>query len=248
MSIQVKGKVALVTGSNRGIGRAFVEGLIEKGASKVYVTARNVDGLKDLVEKFGEKVKPLTLDVTDESQVKAAAQAAGDVEILVNNAGVAAQMDLFADSLDDARREFEVNYFGSLYTTRAFASILKSNGGGAIINVSSIAGLSNFPALATYSDSKAAVHSLTVYSRLTLAQQGTTVLGVYPGPVDTDMAKGLEMDKATPESVVDKVLNGLESGETAVFPDAFSENYRAGYEGGSKVLEAFVENIISQPA
>lgn len=249
MSTRIKDKTALVTGANRGIGRAIVEALLDNGATKVYAGARNTAALSELTEKYGERVVPLALDVRDAAQVNAAAGQAGDVEILVNNAGIARQYDLYTDSLDDVRSEFEVNYFGPLHMIRAFAPILKANGGGAIVNVSSVAGLVNMPSLPGYSDSKAAQHSLTIFARLSLAQQGTQVLGVYPGPVDTDMAKGMEWEKASPASVAGAILDGLEAGETSVFPDPVSENgFRAGYEAGSKQLEATVAEMMKQPA
>jgi len=247
--MEIKGKIALVTGANRGIGRAVVEALLEKGAAKVYAAARNPATLDEVVKTDQDRVVPVTLDVSNTEQVAAAARKAGDVEILVNNAGVVGQQDLFADSLDGAHAEFDVNYFGPLRMIRAFAPILKANGGGAIVNVSSVAGLVNFPPLPTYSDSKAALHSLTIFARLSLAEQGTQVVGVYPGPVDTELAKGLDWDKATPISVARAILNGLEAGDTTVFPDPFAENgFRAGYEAGSKQLEAAIAGMLKQPA
>lgn len=225
---KIVGKTVLVTGANRGIGRAFVVGLLQAGAAKVYATARNLDTLSDLASEGAGKVVPLQLDVTKLNQVEAAASNA-DVALVVNNAGIAAFQGLIsAGSSDAARQEMEINYFGTLNVARAFAPVLARNGGGAIINLSSIAGQVNFPALGSYSASKAAVHSLTQGIRAELAAQRTQVLGVYPGPVDTDMAKDFPMDKTSPSDVVKSILGALEAGEDSVYPDPASVELHAG--------------------
>jgi NAD(P)-dependent dehydrogenase (short-subunit alcohol dehydrogenase family) len=247
MSKKIEGTIALVTGSNRGIGRALVEALLDRGATKVYATARDASRLDDLQARHGDRVVPLSLDVTDAQQVRSVAADAGDVQLLINNAGFAGDPNTYGvDELDDARREFEVNYFGTLETMRAFAPILKDNGGGSIVNISSVAGLVNFPFLPSYSDSKAALHSATQGARLLLGGQGTHVMGVYPGPVDTDMAKGIDMPKATPQSVADAILDGVEAGATAVFPDDMAKSFTGGYEAGAATLEAGVAQMMTQ--
>lgn len=219
---RISGKTALVTGANRGIGRAFVTGLLEAGAAKVYATARKPETLADLVEASGGRVEALALDVTRPEMIEEVAQKK-DVALLVNNAGIAAFSSfLNAASMTEARLEMETNYIGPLNMARAFAPILKANGGGAIINISSIAGHVNFPVLGTYSASKAAVHSLTQGLRAELAAQGTHVLGVYPGPVDTDMAAAFPADKTAPSDVVKSVLDALEQGKDSVYPDPVS--------------------------
>ncbi|MCZ6672089.1 MAG: SDR family oxidoreductase [Verrucomicrobia bacterium] len=236
MQTNIEGKVALVTGSNRGIGRALVEALLERGATKVYATARNKDSLQELVENYGDRIVPLTLDVTKAEEVNATAQTAGDVQVVISNAGFAENIDIFIEDLSVARQEMEVNYWGTLNVARAFVPVLESNGGGAIINISSIAGLVNFPMFPTYSDSKAAVHSLTQGIRL-IKGGSVQVVGVYPGPVDTDMAADLEMDKATPQSVAVSILNAVEAGKDEVFPDPVAEGFSGPYEAGTKTLE-----------
>ena len=236
MNTIIEGKVALITGSNRGIGLALVEELLVRGASKVYAAARNTDSLQGLVESHGERVVPVALDVTQPDQVETVAAASSDTQVVVNNAGYAAQTDLFAEDISAARQEFEVNYWGTLHMVRAFIPIIESNGGGALINIGSLASLVNFPPFPTYSDSKAAVHSLTQGIRLTRGGS-IQVVGVYPGPVDTDMAKTLEMDKATTQSVATAILNGLEAGETDIFPDPVAEGFVGPYEAGAKTLE-----------
>lgn len=248
MTTQIKDSTAFVTGSNRGIGRAIVLELLNRGAAKVHAAARNTDALSDIVATHPDRVIPVQLDVTQPEQVAAAAAQASDVTLLVNNAGVAAMNDLFVGDLDEARQQFEVNYWGTLSMTRAFAPILKANGAGAIINISSVAGLSNFPAFPTYSDSKAAVHSLTSATRLLLGGDNILVTGVYPGPVDTDMAKDIEMEKASVESVASEILDAIEQGREEVFPDPMAKDYAAPYEAGQKTLERNIATMLQQPA
>lgn len=242
---KIKGKAAFVTGANRGIGRAIVKELLAAGATKVYAGARNTTMLDDLVETSGGRVVPVTLDVTKPETIQAAAAARQDVAILINNAGVAAFEGLIsADSTDGARNEMDINYFGVLDVTRAFAPILAKNGGGAIVNMSSIAAHVNFPLLGSYSASKAAVHSLTQGVRAELGAQGTLVVGVYPGPVDTDMAAGFPAEKATPASVAQKILAAIEAGEEDVYPDPASVETHAGLIGDPKAVEKQVGEML----
>lgn len=248
MASTIKNTIALVTGSNRGIGRAIVDALVARGAAKVYAAARDVSTLADLVESHGDRIVPVGLDVTNIAQISQAAALATDATLVINNAGALGGTDLLTGDLDSARQEFEVNYWGPLNVTRAFAPVLEANGGGTLATISSVAGLSNFPAVPTYSDSKAATHSLISGTRFLLAAQGTTVIGVYPGPVDTEMAKGIEMEKATPADVANTILDAVESGTEDVFPDAFAENYRAPYLAGQKLLEQRIAQMLQQPA
>lgn len=239
--------VSLVTGANRGIGRALVEALLARGASKVYAAARNLESVADLVSAHGNRVVPLKLDVTEPAQVAEAARQAFDATLIINNAGAAANPGLFSEDLAGARREFEVNYWGVLHVVRAFAPSLKTHGGGTIVNLSSVAGLTSFPMFPTYSDSKAAVHSLTVGARHLLTADGIRLIGVYPGPVDTDMAREVELPKATPADVANRILDGVENGSDEVFPDDMARSYAAPYEAGHKILERQVASML-QPA
>lgn len=249
---KITGSVALVTGANRGIGRAIAGALLERGASKLYAGARRKDSLADLVTQYGDRVVPLTLDVTNADQMAAAAKEAEDLTLLVNNAGVvSAGMGTSVtsqDALDAARAEMEVNYFGVLRALHAFTPAIARNGGGSIVNVSSVAGLSNFPVFATYSASKAAVHSLTQATRAELSAQGIQAIGVYPGPVDTDMAEALPWDKATPTSVANAVLDGITAGTEDVYPDAFAVDFGAQFEAGPKQLELNNRQVANQEA
>ena len=242
----LENQIVLVTGSNRGIGRGIIEELLNRNVSKVYACARNTESLTQLAQDNGGKISLITLDVTDEAQVAAAAAEASDVTLLINNAGLLAGGDIITGDLCAARKEFEVNYWGPQLMTRAFAPILKANGGGGIINLSSVAGLSNFPALPTYSDSKAAIHSFTSACRLLLAEQGTFVAGVYPGPVDTDMAKGIEMEKESVSVVAGKILDGFVNKVEDIFPDDFAAGYAEPYAAGHKALENNIAAMLQE--
>jgi NAD(P)-dependent dehydrogenase (short-subunit alcohol dehydrogenase family) len=240
--------VALVTGSNRGIGRALIDALIARGVGKVYAAARSVDSVRDLVAAYGSRVVPLRLDVTDPVQVRAATAVAPDVTLLINNAGFAANADLLGGDLEAARQEFEVNYWGPLQLLRAFAPSLKGRPGATVVTVSSVAGLTNFPMYPTYSDSKAAVHSLVTGARHLLRAHGVKVLGVYPGPVDTDMAKSIPMAKATPKTVADAILDAVVRGDEDVFPDPMAVGFAPLFQAGAKVLERQTAAMLAAPA
>jgi len=198
MSTPIQDSIALVTGANRGIGRSIVEALLARGAAKVYAAARNPATLADLISAHGSRVVPLTLDVTDPAQISAAATAAADATLIINNAGVMASWDLFGEDIAGARQEFEVNYWGTLHMIRAFVPALKTHGGGTFVNLSSIAGLTNFPAVPTYSDSKAAVHSLTVGARLLLAKPTSTSSEFTLAPLKRKWSKDIDPAEKPP--------------------------------------------------
>lgn len=232
---RIEGAVALVTGANRGIGRALTQALLTRGVRKVYATARDPGALRDLSD---ERVVVVRLDVTDVEQVRAAARAASDVELVFNNAGVALATGI-ADStvLEQARREMEVNYFGPLQLVHHLAPTLARNGGGAVVNVGSAAGLTSVPFFPTYSASKAALHSLTQAARFLLAAQGTSVFGVYAGPVDTDMARDLALPKAAPRDVALAILDGVEAGQEDIFPDPYAADFGRQFGTSPKASE-----------
>ncbi len=232
---RIKGTVALVTGANRGIGRALTEALLNRGVKKVYAAVRAPRSMDDLLD---HRVVPLRLDVTDAHQIRAVAEAAGDVELVFNNAGVALATALVGSAvLDKARREMEVNYFGPLQLLQELAPALAGNGGGAVVNIGSAAALSNVPFLPTYSASKAALHSLTQAARVLLGAQGTAVFGVYAGPVDTDMVRALELPKTAPRAVAEAVLDGIEAGQEDIYPDPFAMDFGRRFEASPKAAE-----------
>lgn len=240
MGYPIKGRTALVTGANRGIGEAIVDALVNAGAARVYAAARNLKDLAALTARHGARVVALQLDVTDPAQVAAAASAASDVQLLVNNAGYAGYTGgTFSDAkwLVAGRQEMDVNFFGTFAVSQAFAPVLAKNGGGAIVNIASIASLVNFALLASYSASKAAVHSLTQATRMMLKGQGTQVFGVYPGPIDTRMAEDIPFEKTSPADAARAIVAGIESGREEIFPDPMSQGMGAVYLASPKALE-----------
>jgi NAD(P)-dependent dehydrogenase (short-subunit alcohol dehydrogenase family) len=231
--MRIQGAVALVTGANRGLGREFARALLDRGARTVYAGARDPRRVTD-----GEVV-PVALDITDPSSVAAVAERCRDVTLLVNNAGIARTASLLgAPSLDDARAEMETNYFGTLAMCRAFAPILGANSGGAIVNVLSIASFRPITFLGSYAASKAAEWSMTNAVRLELAEQGTLVVGVHAGFIDTDMAAGIDALKSTPEEVVAQVLDAVEAGRVEVLADERTRAAKAALSSGPEVAAA----------
>lgn len=221
--MKIKDAVALVTGANRGIGLAFAQALLGRGARKVYVGARNPAS----VTQAGVQV--LRLDVTKPTDVAAAAAQASDVSLVINNAGIAQPGGILAaDSEDVARRLMETNFFAMLRVSKAFAPILKANGGGALLNVLSIASWLNVGSLAAYSASKAAAWSLTNALRIELAGQNTQVMALHMGYVDTDLTRGLDVPKTSPELIVRRALDGLESGADEVLADDVTAQFKQG--------------------
>ncbi|MGZ6126361.1 MAG: SDR family oxidoreductase [Myxococcales bacterium] len=218
--MELNGAVALVTGANRGIGAAIVEALVRAGASRVYAAARNPAGLPTA----GGRVVAIALDVTNPEQASQTAAACSDVQVLVNNAGIAlGQPVLSAPDTAAAEREMRVNYLGTLNVSRAFVPVLQRNGGGAIVNIVSILGRVSLPRVASYSASKAALYSLTQGMRGELATRGTLVIGVMPGFVDTDMTKNVSAPKLSPHAVAESIMQALRQGIEDVYPGEAAE-------------------------
>ncbi|MDQ0867527.1 SDR family oxidoreductase [Arthrobacter globiformis] len=227
--MQIQGATAFVTGANRGLGRHIAQQLRDRGAN-VYAAARDLRSV-DL-----EGVIPLTLDITDQSSVAAAAATAQDVSILVNNAGVATGAGLLAGDLDQIRLEFDTNFFGTLSVTRAFASQLGRHQQSSVLNVLSVLSWFSLPSLGGYSASKSAQWSLTNGIRQELARQGTTVAGLHVGFMDTDLAAGIDGPKLDPADIARTAVDAIESGETEILGDQLSESVRAGLAGGVSAL------------
>ncbi|KOV87212.1 SDR family oxidoreductase [Nocardia sp. NRRL S-836] len=220
--MDIQGSVALVTGANRGLGKEFVGQLLERGAKKVYATARDVSTITT------PGVVPLALDLLDQASVERAARQAGDVTLLVNNAGISTGQNLVRGDLAQIRREMDTHFFGTLGVTRAFADVLGNNGGGAIVNVLSALSWFSWNGATSYSAAKAAEWSLTAGTRVELAGQGTQVLGLHLGAADTDMMAGYEGPLLKTSDVVRAALDGLAAGSAEVLVDDWSRIVKAG--------------------
>lgn len=217
--MNIKNSIAFVTGANRGLGLAFARALVARGAAKVYAGMRDTAGFNE------PGIIPIQLDVTDAASVAAAVAATGDTTLLVNNAGIARVMESTLDPaiVDMAREIFETNYFGLVRATQGFVPLIKSNGGGAVINVLSDATWMSRPLLAAYSASKAAAWTFTNASRMEIRPHRIQTLALHVGFLDTDMTRGFDMVKSAPLDVVNLTLDALEAGKEEVFGDKGTE-------------------------
>lgn len=211
-------KTVLVTGANRGLGARLVDAFLVAGAAKVYAATRDPGRIAPAVA-VDPRVEVLTLDVTDEGSVAAAAAVAQDVSVLVNNAGVLSFGTALEGELAGFERDLATNYFGALRVTRAFVPALEQNAPAAVVNVLTLIALAPVSPMAGYSASKAAAHSLTQALRAELKPKGISVLGAYPAGIDTDMLAGVEAEKADPGVVAARLVDALVADETLVFPD-----------------------------
>ena len=219
--MKVEGAAALVTGANRGLGAAIAQALLDAGA-KVYGAAR------DPATITNQGLIAVPLDVTDGDDIAIAARTCRDVSIVVNNAGILRSSASLAEgAVDAARAEMETNFFGSMRMARAFAPVLRRNGGGALVNMLSVLSFMSVPQGATYSASKAAAWSLTNSLRIELRRQGTLVVAVHAGYIDTDMAAGVSAEKVSPQSVADQIVAAITSGAEEVLADPTSEMVKA---------------------
>lgn len=222
--MKIENAVVLVTGANRGIGLAFVHELLARGARKVYAAARDPS---TIAPQSG--VQALRLDVNNPEDVAAAAALASGVTLVINNAGIAQPGGFMAaDSEEVMRRIFETNVFGVLRVSKAFAPVLQANGGGALLNVLSVASWVNGGELAAYSASKSAAWSLTNALRHELAAQKTQVLGLHMAYVDTDLTRGFDVPKTSPVQIVRRALDGLEAGADEVLADELTQHVKLG--------------------
>ncbi len=232
--MKIQGSVALVTGANRGLGKALVSALVEGGAAKVYAAAR--DERKLLAD--GPRVVPLTLDTTKPEQLAAAARKAGDVTLLINNAGLASSYNVLTMSPAELDADFRTNVHGTLGVIKAFLPALeRAPGGATIVNVLSLGALASVPSFGGYSASKAAAYSITLALRPELKAKSIDMLAVLPGPIDTDMVKALQLPKTSPADTAKGVLAGIERGEEEIFPDPMARQMAALWNKSPKEFE-----------
>jgi short-subunit dehydrogenase len=243
-TMKIKGSVALVTGANGGIGRAFVQELLKRGATKIYLGARDPASLRGLFTE-SSKLVPIALDLTNPKQIEAAANTASDITLLINNAGtVAFSGALSAKDSTAARLEMEVNYFGILALTRALLGTPALQSGGAIVNVLSFLALATLPVAGTYSASKSAALALTRTLRAELKPRGVLVVGVLPVQTDTPTYSALPEPKLKPEEVASGTLDGLEAGEEEVFPGALSRGAADAFKSNPAALQAHMSTMV----
>jgi NAD(P)-dependent dehydrogenase (short-subunit alcohol dehydrogenase family) len=227
--MNIENKTVLITGANRGIGRALVEEALKRGAKKVYA------GTRGAMHHTDKRVTPLTLDVTNISQIQSAVDKVESLDILINNAGIAIYDDL--SNLEVIEKHLAVNTFGLLKVTNAFLPLLKRSKGD-IVNNLSIVALAPVPVIPAYSISKAAALNMTQSLRVLLAGEGVKVHSVFIGPIDTDMNRGVETPKASTETAAQGIFDGLEKGEDDIFPDPVSQSIADGWRAGvAKALE-----------
>jgi len=237
-------RTVLVSGANRGIGKALVQALLQRGVAKVYATGRQ-PGTAAL---FGDnRVAELVLDITNPEQVAAAARDAADTDLLINNAGVIHRGPLLTAPMADIRTDMETNYFGTLAMMRAFVPVLSGKPGAAIVNINSNVSYFNVPSLGGYCASKAASWSATQGSRVALADRGIAVHSVNPGPIDTAMNDGVDVPKASVEDTAQATLAGLEADETDISPDPVSREtfaaWRRDYLEAEKIAAEFERTL-----
>lgn len=249
--MNLEGAVVLVTGANGGLGQVFVKQLLDAKVGKIYAAGRKLASLEKVVAMDSSRVVPVQIDVTKEDEVNAAAQQCSDLTVLVNNAGVSRDTSaLQAPSLENARQEMETNYFGCLAMCRAFAPVLKTNGGGAIVNLVSFLGKVNLPFMGTYCASKAAELSLTQCVRAEVAAQGTLVVAVMPATIDTKFAEFYPPPKVAPEEVVRATLEALASDTEDIYPGEqaaqLSEQILQDPKGIEKYLAGMLPEMFEQ--
>jgi 2-keto-3-deoxy-L-rhamnonate aldolase RhmA/short-subunit dehydrogenase len=237
--------VALVSGANGGIGSEIVRALLRAGADKVYCGARQIDSLRTLTAVAPDRLIPVQLDVTDDKSIALVAKNCPDVTLLINNAGWNSNEGLFcANALDNARREMETNYLGTLAVSRAFQPILAGNGGGGLVNLITVIAHSNLPVMSTYAASKAALYSLTQGLRAELKSQGTHVMGVLPGAVDTPMTPGFEGMKMRPLQVAEALIQGLRARMENIYPGGMAAGVFSGIALDAKAIEDEFANYL----
>lgn len=240
MNYNINNKTVLVTGSNRGIGKVILESFIENGAAKVYAAVREVASVAPLIEKYGDKVVSIPIDLANPESIFSAAEIAQDVEVVISNAGAFRGGELFAeDIIESLAFHMDINVYGLVNMAKAFAPILKANGGGVFAQLNSVVSLKAFANFSAYSASKAASYSITQSLRDILGAQGTRVLSIHPGPIATDMgdAAGLTEIAEPPTLVADAIIEALKGNDFHVFPDSMARQIGSAYQ-------SFAENVV----
>ncbi len=239
MKSEIEGRTALVTGANRGIGKAIVDSLINHGAKKVYAAVRSLEKADSLVKKHGEKVSPVLIDLNKPESIKAAAKAATDVDLVINNAGILNVCDPLSEStIETFKEELEVNVYGLVRMAQSFAPILENNGEGIFVQLNSVASLRSFADFSTYCASKAAAYSFTQALKDKFQEKGIAVISVHPGPIETDMAKSIGMEGEPVSIVSEDIIAAINCNRQHVFPDSMAKDFWSTYQ---PFAEAVVE-------
>lgn len=241
--MHIKDSVALVTGANRGVGHAYVQALLQRGARKVYAAARDTGSLAATVALDPTRVVALKLDITDAKDIAAAAATARDVTLLINNAGVLSFGGALDVSHDAINRDIAVNFVGLTDMTRAFTPVLEANGGGVVANMLTLLSFLSAPGFSAYNASKAAAWSMAMSLRPYLAQKNIAVLNAFPAGIDTDMLAGVDAAKDQPAVVVKDVLDGVEAGQQDVYPGSAAGVYAA-WRNDQKAVEAMFAGMM----
>jgi len=228
---KIETKIAIVTGANRGIGKAIVESLVSNDVEKVYAAVRNLSLAEPLVEEYGSKVVPVLIDLKKPETIKAAAAEASDVNLVINNAGILKVCDPLAEeAIEIFQEELEVNVYGMIHMAREFAPVIEKNGEGVFVQLNSVASLRSFADFSTYCASKAAAYSFTQALSAKLHERGVFVISVHPGPIETDMAKSIGMEGEPPSVVADETVKAIKDGRQHVFPDSMAMEFWNSYQ------------------
>lgn len=235
--MNIENRTVFVSGANRGIGKAIVDELLKNGVKKIYAGARKVSSLPQWND---DRIVAVELDITNSEQVNKAAEMAQDVDMLINNAGVATFSSILGGSIEGIKNDMDTNYYGTLNMVRAFVPTLEKTKDAALVNVVTIGAFVSFPAIGGYCASKAAVFSMSQAARMELAPRGIAVHTVNPGPIDTDMTKELAMDKSSPELTAQNIIAGLKTDTADIFPDPGSQGMFEVWKKDYRELEKMV--------
>ncbi len=230
-----EGKIVFITGTNRGIGKSLVQEVLKMGAKKVYASMRKLSFMPNFSD---DRVVGIELDITNKDQITKAVAAAPDTQILINNAGALTAGNILEGEMDNIKYDMDVNYFSTINMMRAFVPILEKNDSAKIVNIVSIAIYANFPFIAGYSASKAALYSATQAARIELSKKNITVHAINPGAIDTDMNRGSNMDMTSPDDVAKSILKEIEAEKLDIIPDKIGLSmYEIWKESPSKLEE-----------